>query len=298
MNWITLVRTNPKGSVVESFEVNDRVDCTTIDGSEESYEIDQAELLGSGGNAIVYGCKNIGSGEAFAIKIQTNIQPERLCRFNREEQLLCSVRHEQLMSCVGLGEIVFNERRNRAERHPFVIMPLAESNLADLVKNESPNLSFDRISGQFRGLSEALATLHEQAVHRDIKPENILIRGETWMLSDFGLCRFLDPEENGADVTMDNEKIGPVFWMSPESMNRSLGRGDEITKASDVFQLASVFWFSATGRHPTGIVRETDWHGPSSVFKVLESALSHDPSQRPADGKAFHEQIATALLDA
>ena len=229
-------------------------------------------------------------------KIQTNTQPERLCRFNREEQLLSSLRHEQLMSCIGSGEIVLKSHKFGSEPHPFVIMPRAESNLADLVNREHKDLSFDRIAGQFRGLSEALAVLHEHALHRDIKPENILIRGETWILSDFGLCKFLDPDENGPDVTMENEKIGPVFWMSPESMNRALGRGDEITQASDVFQLASVFWFATTRRHPTGIVKANDWRGPLEMFKVLESALSHDPQSRPKDGREFHERIEEALF--
>ena len=116
------------------------------------------------------------------------------------------------------------------------------------------------------------------------------------MLSDFGLCKFLDPEENGLDVTMEDEKVGPVFWMSPESMNRTLGRGDEITQASDVFQLASVFWFAVTKRHPTGIVTASDWPGPPKVFDVLESALSHDPQYRPKDGREFHERIEEALF--
>ena len=296
MSQITLARTKPSGSVVESFDTDDRVDCTSIDGVEESYEIDPGESLGSGGNAIVYGCQNVGSGEAFAIKIQTNIQLERLCRFNREEQLLSFLRNEQLMTCIGSGEIVLKSHKFGSEPHPFVIMPRAESNLADLVNREQNDLSFDRIAGQFRGLSEALAVLHEHALHRDIKPENILIRGETWILSDFGLCKFLDPDENGPDVTMENEKIGPVFWMSPESMNRTLGRGDEITQASDVFQLASVFWFAVTKRHPTGIVTASDWPGPPKVFDVLESALSHDPQYRPKDGREFHERIEEALF--
>ena len=113
MRPITLARTRPDGSVVESFTAADRVDCTTLDGTEDSYEIDPGESLGCGGNAIVYGCRNIGSGEPFAIKIQTNTQSERLCRFKREEQLLCSVRHEQLMSCVGFGEIVMTKHREK-----------------------------------------------------------------------------------------------------------------------------------------------------------------------------------------
>ncbi len=293
MSRIKLTRTRQNGPA-ESFETEDRILCVTPDGSEVSYEIDPDESLGIGGNAIVYGCRSIGTGEEFAVKIQIDIRTNRLQRFKREERLLFSLHHDQLMPSVGHGEILLKSNRYGLENHPFVIMPLAESNLLDFINRE--DLSFDRIAGQFRGLSEALAVLHELAIHRDIKPENVLIRGETWLLSDFGLCRFLEPGENGRDVTMDDEKVGPVFWMSPESMNRTLGRGDEITKASDVFQLAAVFWFAATKRHPTGIVKANDWKGPPEMFEVLESALSHDPQSRPQDGREFYERIEDALF--
>lgn len=295
MNQIDLVRTKPTGST-EAFKVDERVDCTTRDGSEASYEIDAGELIGSGGNAIVCGCRDIGSGEAFAIKIQIDTRENRLQRFAREEHLLFSLRHDQLMSCVAYGEIRVGGRNIKAKACPFVIMPLADSNLFKYIEQAEHTLPFDSVAGQMRGLTEALSVLHEQAIHRDIKPENVLICGETWKLSDFGLCRFLDPEENGSDVTRDDEPLGPKFWMSPEAMNRTLGCGDEITKASDVFQLAAVFWFAATGRHPTGIVKKSDWKGPHKVFDVLAAALSHNPSQRPCDGKVFHEQMEDALF--
>lgn len=295
MNQIDLVRIKPTGAA-EFFKVDDRVDCTTPEGFEESFEIEPGELLGRGGNAIVCGCRRIGTGEAFAIKIQIDTRENRLHRFEREQRLLVSLHHPQLMSCVGHGKIQMGGKHIRRDTYPFVIMPLAESNLSEFVKKERGKLSDEWMSGQFRGLSEALAVLHEHAIHRDIKPENVLIQGETWMLSDFGLCRFLDPSENGPDVTRDNEDVGPKYWMSPESMNRALGSGDEISKASDVFQLAAVFWFVATGRHPTGIVKETDWKGPQKVFEVLAAALSHDPKQRPLDGKDFHERMVAALF--
>lgn len=109
-------------------------------------------------------------------------------------------------------------------------------------------------------------------------------------------CFMLNKSEGEPELTMEDEKVGPVFWMSPESMNRALGRGDEITQASDVFQLASVFWFAATRRHPTGIVKMNDWRGPREMFEVLESALSHDPQYRPKDGREFHERIEDALF--
>ena len=83
------------------------------------------------------------------------------------------------------------------------------------------------------------------------------------------------------------------YLMTPK--NHRIGNEDEITKASDVFQLAAAFCFAATKRHQTGIVKSSDWPGPPKVFEVLESALSHDPQSRPQDGNDFHERIKSAL---
>ena len=82
--------------------------------------------------------------------------------------------------------------------------------------------------------------------------------------------------------------------MSP--MNHRIGNGDSITQITDVFQLAVMFWFAATKRHPTGIVRANDWKGPHEMFEVLESALSHDPQSRPQDGREFYKRIEDALF--
>ena len=87
MSQITLARTKPGGSEAESFTTDDHVYCTTSDNVEVGYEIIPDESLGSGGNAMVYGCRSIETGDAFAIKIQTNIHPIRLQRFKREERL-------------------------------------------------------------------------------------------------------------------------------------------------------------------------------------------------------------------
>jgi serine/threonine-protein kinase len=86
--------------------------------------------------------------------------------------------------------------------------------------------------------------------------------------------------------------------MSPEMSNRSLGIKDfysKIGKASDVFQMASVFWFIVNKRHPSGIIEESDWSGPSELFPVLKRALEHCPKRRTLDGGAFFEQLAEAL---
>ena len=163
------------------------------------------------------------------------------------------------------------------------------------MRDEQGPMSYEQYAGQFRGLAGALASLHgnAEAVHRDIKPENILVLGERWLLSDYGLCTLVNPEEE--DLTPEGGNVGPKFWLSPEAHNRRLGRGDEICAASDVFQLAAIFWYVVTGRHPCGIVTQEDWTGPDKLFHCLHRSLYHDLSKRPQNGGEFFTELEDAL---
>ena len=172
-------------------------------------------------------------------------------------------------------------------------MELADCTLQDVMREEKGPLSYERYAGQFRGLAEALASLHNQAVHRDIKPENILIVGDRWLLSDYGLCTFVNPNEE--DLTAEAQNIGPKFWLSPEAHNRRLGCGDQINATSDVFQLAAIFWYVATGRHPSGVVTKRDWTGPQKLFDLLHRSLFHDHTKRPQNGTEFFSELVDAL---
>lgn len=64
-------------------------------------------------------------------------------------------------------------------------MPIADFNLSQYIQKSQNKISYADYIAQFKGLVSALAVLHQKAIHRDIKPENILIKGETWLLSDF-----------------------------------------------------------------------------------------------------------------
>lgn len=63
----------------------------------------------------------------------------------------------------------------------------------------------------------------------------------------------------------EGEKIGPIFWMSPEALNKQLGCDGEICEVSDIYQLASVFGYSVCGRHRSGVIENSDWAGPEEV---------------------------------
>lgn len=115
-----------------------------------------------------------------------------------------------------------------------------------------------------------------------------------WVISDFGLCTFLDPEEH-REITNPNEKVGPAFWMSPEAIDCSYFENDLIGTHSDVFQLCAVFAFVLTKRFPGGIIQDSNsLNTTPEIRDVLVRSLSNDYSQRPVDGSALVVQYNNA----
>jgi eukaryotic-like serine/threonine-protein kinase len=158
-------------------------------------------------------------------------------------------------------------------------MRRADINLREFLIRATSPLRFEDYYGQFIGLAKALRQLHSVAIHRDIKPDNILISGDVWQISDFGLCALVEEAEE--QLTRTDEAVGPRYWMSPEAVSKAMGLGDSINCCSDLFQLASVFWFVVTRRAPIGILSMEDWSGPPALGKLLLETLQHNPSRRP-----------------
>lgn len=260
------------------------------------YEV--SDRIAAGGNGVVHRCIDLSDGVEYAVKFQLDLRTHRRTRFEREKLLLAEVSHDHLVVYQDAGNVAGELRvRSRSKRTPkivpFVVMMLANETLFGLVKRSE--IPVEIFISQFRGLAHGLGELHKKAIHRDIKPENILVMGDRWVLSDYGLCDMLDATAEER-MTPDWEIVGPRFWMSPEANNRSIGRGDVINTASDVFQLASVFWFVVNRSHPTGILSRDDWHGPDSLFEPVFRALHHSAAIRPIDGTAFAAEIDAAIV--
>lgn len=273
----------------QQFEVDERF----YGQSGNEYELQ--DELDYGGNGVVHKCVCVSSGDEFAVKFQLVLWKKRVKRFKRELAFMKAADHAQLMSVLDDGRISATIKKNKkpqTTKLPFIIMPLADCNLACHLE-QAGSLKYETYIGQFVGLSEALAEMHKTAVHRDIKPENVLVRGDTWYLADFGLCDYFDDPQK--DLTVEGEVVGPRLWMSPESTNAAVGNNDVIDSKSDVFQLASVFWYVVTGRHPAGCIEAQDWTGPPSLFPLFQACLAHNPTTRPTDGADFFIRLQQAI---
>ncbi|ADI06509.1 putative serine/threonine protein kinase [Streptomyces bingchenggensis BCW-1] len=151
-------------------------------------------------------------------------------------------------------------------------------------------------------LCAALGQLHRSdVVHRDLKPSNILITAFGPKVIDFGIARAIGDQR----LTSVGVTAGTPAFMSPEQ-----AMGAEHTSAGDVFALAGVLIFAATGHGPFGSgqpadllyrVRfaEPDLGGvPAGLLPVLTRCLSKDPAHRPSmaelAGRLNHEEGESA----
>ncbi|MCZ0979792.1 serine/threonine-protein kinase [Streptomyces diastatochromogenes] len=93
-------------------------------------------------------------------------------------------------------------------------------------------------------LAGALAQLHSSdVVHRDLKPSNVLVTAYGPKIIDFGIARAAGDDH----LTRTGAAAGTPAFMSPEQAS-----GQEHTPAGDVFALAGVLVFAATGHGPFG----------------------------------------------
>ncbi|MEU9860378.1 PQQ-binding-like beta-propeller repeat protein [Streptomyces sp. NPDC047971] len=137
-------------------------------------------------------------------------------------------------------------------------------------------------------LAGALAQLHSSdVVHRDLKPSNVLVTAYGPKIIDFGIARAAGDDH----LTSTGAATGTPAFMSPEQAG-----GQEHTPAGDVFALAGVLVFAATGHGPFGTgspadllyrVRyaDPDLTGvPDPLLPLLTACLAKDPSARPTTG--------------
>jgi serine/threonine protein kinase len=148
------------------------------------------------------------------------------------------------------------------------------------------------------GLAEGLRAVHSQNVlHRDLKPGNVLLAQDGPRIIDFGIARAMDAPTQSLTL------MGTPGYMSPEQY-----LGGDLEPASDVFCLAAVLIFAATGRHPFGEgpvdalgyrVRhvDPDLSGvPASLRPLIAAGLEKDPGDRPATGE-FLDRCSALVAD-
>jgi serine/threonine kinase PknH len=145
-----------------------------------------------------------------------------------------------------------------------------------------PVFSVCRLLG---GVAEGLSSVHGAGlVHRDLKPANVLLAQDGPRVIDFGIAHAAD----ASSLTGTGVVIGTPAFMAPEQV-----AGRPVTAATDVFALAHLVLYAATGHtafgegHSSAIVYRIANEDPSlegcpgQLRPILARCLARDPKARP-----------------
>jgi hypothetical protein len=156
--------------------------------------------------------------------------------------------------------------------------------LREAVTDQGP-LAESSVLALAAGLAEALGAIHAAGlVHRDLKPDNVLLAYDGPRVIDFGIARVA----GASTLTATGVLMGTLAYMSPEQ-----AIGQAVGTPSDVFSLASVLVFAATGRGPYGDGTQAELlyrvaHQvpsldgvPPQVRRLVEPCMAAEPARRP-----------------
>ncbi|MFK0236706.1 WD40 repeat domain-containing serine/threonine protein kinase [Streptomyces vinaceus] len=167
---------------------------------------------------------------------------------------------------------------------------IAGPSLREAVTAHGP-LPVEALRALGSGLAEALAGVHAVGLlHGGLTPGDVILADDGPRLTDFALARLWDAAHPSRTVAA---APGGTF-LAPEQV-----RTGTTLPASDVFALAGVLVFAATGRNAFGSVSgsdalirvvggEPDLDGvPAELLGLVRASMAKDPARRPALGEVL-----------
>jgi serine/threonine protein kinase len=255
------------------------------------------DQLGEGGMATVYKAFDTRLEREVALKVilQEKQHSEKfLKRFEREARTLAKLTHPNIVKVLDSGE---------HKGLPFIVMEYIQGNT--LKQKLGKPMPWHKAAQLLVPIARALAYAHERnIIHRDVKPANILLSetGES-MLSDFGVSKFLEDEDDTVDLTGTGVGVGTPAYMAPEQ-----GLGKSVDSRVDIYALGIIFYELITGRRPYQadtpmaimLKKVTDPLPrpkkiipdlPTSIEQVLLKALAKAPDNRYQECSAFADAL-------
>ncbi len=220
--------------------------------------------IGRGGMGLVYQVRRSDGSfdKEAALKVlpRAASSPEAIRRFERERRILARLDHPTIARLLDGGV----DRRGL----PYLVLEYVHGVAVDEYCDRE-RLTVDRRIALVIEIARAVQAAHRSlVVHRDLKSSNLLVTpaGEVKLL-DFGIAKLLESEEGSSEATSS-------LAMTPACASPEQVRGEEITTASDVYQLGLLLSGLLTG-HPA---QEASF----SSLEALVRAVCEEQPERPS----------------
>ena len=246
------------------------------------------EVLGTGGMATVWSALDRRLGRTVAVKVlRPDLSDEHAHRVEREARAAARIVDPRVVTVLDL--------EHDSDGTPFLVLEALEGRtLADELA-DGP-LPLPRAMRLAEDLLGGLAAAHACGVlHRDVKPSNILLAGDGYRVTDFGIASLDDDATEGGDL------VGTLLYVAPERFE-----GAPASPRTDVFSAAAVIYEALTGRQPfrddgaaasLGRLRSGGFDPlpsrvPTAMARAVTMGLDPAPERRPVDAVAFADLVA------
>ncbi len=246
--------------------------------------------LGEGGMGDVFLARHPVTGTQVAVKqLKTDLvhDPRAVQRFLTEARHMYHLNHPHVLRIMEVWD---------PPAGPYYVMPyMTGGSLADRLKTGQP-LDYVATLRVAREVASALAYAHGKGIiHRDLKPANVLLdRDGTSHLSDFGLVRAFDSNDEVADVRRSHCE-GTVPYMSPAV---AAGRAEDTR--CDIYSFGAMLYELLTGSRPydgataqcvldqilagpPAPILKRNSHAPRGLVTIAEGCMARELRDRYAD---------------
>lgn len=239
--------------------------------------------LGAGGMGQVF-LSRTGSGRLLALK---TIRDDLSSEPGFEERFAREIRNsDRVRSPWTVTVVDYSAPGQRPQWLATEYVPAPS--LADWVMAHGP-LSQTALLSLAAELCGAVQAVHQAGLaHRDVKPGNVLLARDRPRLIDFGVARAADDSRH----THVGVSVGSPGFLAPDQ-----AVGSVAAEPADVFSLAAVLVYAATGRGPFSraaeqipaatllyrvVHEEPDLAGvPPELVPLLTACLAKEPAVRP-----------------
>ena len=260
------------------------------------------ELLGAGGTAWVYACRDRVLRCMAAIKILKDSGEDARRRFREEGCILANLRHPHLVQVLAVGETDTGA--------PFMVLELLPGqSLDERLRREGP-LPWREVVELVAQAAGALEALNAAGVvHRDVKPSNIVQIGSATSrplvkLIDLGVAKVQswDRVQGGGFTLVERHQtdaglvVGTPGFYPPEASHT------DPTPRFDTFALGVTIYLLCTGQMPNLLEHRPMGEvcpgcgAPPELEALVATALAVLPEDRVASAREFQRRLEAIYL--